>query len=1210
MKAANFSDNEAGRLASLRESEARFRQLAENIQEVFWMTNLRGNQMLYISPGYEKIWNRTCASLYQSPLAWLEAIHPGDRDRVREAAQSEKQIRGEYNIEYRIVRADGSLRWIHDRAFPVRNEQGEVYRIAGIAEDITERKRAEEILRIKDSVLASATAGIAIAGLDERITYANAAWLKMHGYESLAPVLGTTPLDHVENPADARMVIGALRAQGRWTGEVVCRRRDGSTFPAELACDLAMDSTGQPLSLLASFNDITVRKQADIIVQNERERLRQILDGQFGLVGVLSLDGTVVDVNQTPLMLFGTSRDEVVGRLFWEIGWLQPEAIAPVKAAVAAAAQGEITRFDVVAQFPGIGRRDVDAIFHPLKDATGQIINVIGFGVDVTDRKQAEAKLGISEDRLQQAVRCAQIGIFDHDHLADTIYWSPEQRAIHGWSADRPIHMADFIAMLHPDDRQRIEEAVRRAHDPMGDGLFDVEHRLTRPSDGKIRWTNTRSTTFFEGKGAKRRPVRTVGAVVDITESKLTEVRIRQLNRTYVVLSDINQLIVRTREPQAMLEGACRLAVEKGGFRMAWIGMLTNNRQVVKPMAAAGVVEGYLDGVNIDLQDTTRRVGPTAKALLTGEHQVCNDIAHDEIMAPWRAAALQRGYRSSASFPLLINGKAVGTFNLYVAEPGFFDVDELRLLDESAMDIAFALEGFEREREKHSALERLHESEERFRQLAENIAEVFWITDVATNQILYISPAYEKIWGSPRERLYATSQAWLEAVHPEDRERLRQSAQSSQQVGTFDDEYRIIRPDGGLRWIHARGFPVHNEKGEVYRVAGVAVDLTERRKNERIAIRSQRLESIGTLAGGLAHDLNNALAPILMTVEMLRSNYPAEPEMLDTIQASAQRGADMVRQLLTFAKGAEGERVGIQCRHLLLDIEKIIKSTFPKNIKLEVRHHENLPIVLGDATQLHQVLLNLCVNARDAMPDGGTLTLKTDAIEIDGAYAAAVPDAKLGYYVMLQVTDTGTGIAPEILDRIFDPFFTTKSPDKGTGLGLSTTLGIVKGHGGFVNVNSQVGRGSTFTVYLPANNAGSETVVGPEVGAEFSGHGELILFVDDEAPIRRVARAVLQRLNFKAITAADGTEGLVQVAEHRVDVRAILTDLHMPHMDGLNFVRALRRILPEIPVVLASGRMDDPAKEEFKKLGVTIYLDKPFTEARLAEVLKSIFAPK
>ena len=520
-----------------------------------------------------------------------------------------------------------------------------------------------------------------------------------------------------------------------------------------------------------------------------------------------------------------------------------------------------------------------------------------------------------------------------------------------------------------------------------------------------------------------------------------------------------------------------------------------------------------------------------------------------------------------------------------------------------------ALDEAEQQRQHQRDEARLRESEERFRQLAEHINEVFWMTNLAKNEMIYISPAYETIWGRTCASLYASPRNWLDAIHPEDRERIFQAAFTNQPTGTYDEEYRILRPDGKICWIHDRGFPVRNQTGGVYRIAGVATDITERKQAEGQLLRTQRLESIGTLAGGVAHDLNNALAPILMATELLRLEFPdTAAQYLELIHAGAKRGADMVKQLLTFAKGAEGERLLLQPQHLLKEMEKLIRSTFPKNIQLQTSYAKDLRTILGDATQLHQVLLNLCVNARDAMPGGGTLTLKAENMELDTIQTNTVLEAKPGPYVVWRVTDTGTGIPPEILEHIFEPFFSTKGPEKGTGLGLSTLVGIVKGHGGFVQVYSTPGRGSTFAVYLPAAaSAASETASLTKADPTFRGHGETILVVDDEASVCNVLRAVLTKLNFKVLTAADGTAALIQMAENRTELRAVITDLHMPHMDGLSFARVLKGRLPQTGIIVVSGRLDEREANEFKQLGVHALLDKPFTQEKLVAALKLIF---
>jgi PAS domain S-box-containing protein len=509
-------------------------------------------------------------------------------------------------------------------------------------------------------------------------------------------------------------------------------------------------------------------------------------------------------------------------------------------------------------------------------------------------------------------------------------------------------------------------------------------------------------------------------------------------------------------------------------------------------------------------------------------------------------------------------------------------------------------------RERQQAQDALRDSEEKFRQLTESINEVSWITSLDISTVVHVSPSYEKVWGRTCQSLYENPTSFTEAILEEDRPAMITALEKVKHGEKFELDFRVVHADGEIRWIHSRGAPVRNEAGIIYRLAGIAEDVTERLNHERLALRSQRLEAIGTLASGVAHDLNNALAPIMMGVELLQMQYPQQSDILEMFRNSARRATDMVKQLMSFAKGAEGDRVLVQPSRLVREMESMMKGSFPKNIQLAVKCDPKLPAILGDPTQLHQVLLNLCVNARDAMLSGGTLTLEALCVEVDAMYASSLHDAKPGTYMALQVRDTGTGIPLEIIDRIFDPFFSTKGPDKGTGLGLSTVAGIVKGHGGFMQVYSQPGKGSSFTAYLPVDRADSETEHIIKAEIPFRGLGETILFVDDEASIREMGRAVLQRLNFKSLTAIDGADALIQAAQHRNELWAIVTDFHMPNMDGITLVRMIRRMLPDIPIVMTSGRLEDSEAKELKLLGVTRQLDKPFTESQLAGMLRTI----
>jgi PAS domain S-box-containing protein len=385
-------------------------------------------------------------------------------------------------------------------------------------------------------------------------------------------------------------------------------------------------------------------------------------------------------------------------------------------------------------------------------------------------------------------------------------------------------------------------------------------------------------------------------------------------------------------------------------------------------------------------------------------------------------------------------------------------------------------------------------------------------------------------------------------------------------------------------------------------------DVTARKALERHALRAQRMESLGTLAGGIAHDLNNALAPILMSIAVLREDEadPMKQELLDTIGESAQRGADMVRQVLSFARGIEGRRMSVAVDRVIRDVEKIANDTFFKATVVRVRMAPDLPTIVGDPTQLHQVLLNLCVNARDAMPNGGSLTITADTATVDDQFISMEPEARLGRYLVIGVTDTGTGIPANVVDRIFEPFFTTKDLGEGTGLGLSTSLAIVRGHGGFIRVRSEPGRGTTFQVYLPIRENQEEPAHAAAAEPLPRGHHELVLVIDDEAAVRAVTRQTLEAFGYRVITAADGTSGVATYASHLSDVAVVITDMMMPGLDGAQTMLTLRAITPNVRLIAVSGLADDARVAGALGAGAQRVLPKPFTAEMLLRALHEV----
>ena len=428
--------------------------------------------------------------------------------------------------------------------------------------------------------------------------------------------------------------------------------------------------------------------------------------------------------------------------------------------------------------------------------------------------------------------------------------------------------------------------------------------------------------------------------------------------------------------------------------------------------------------------------------------------------------------------------------------------------------------------------------------------------------------------------------------------------------GDWNGQMTQMRHDGSNVIVNSRWtLGCDEETKQPKSILLINSDITETKKLESQFLRAQRLESIGTLASGIAHDLNNILSPILMATGILRGSIRKEDQqMVDIIEGSAERGAGIVKQVLTFARGVEGERSLLQPKHLLTEMVKVMNQTFPKNIDIRTNFAPDLWTVLGDATQLHQVLLNLCVNARDAMsPRGGSLKVSCENIDVTEQIVSVNPGATVGPHICFSVTDTGSGMTPEVMEKIFNPFFTTKEQGKGTGLGLATVIGIVKGHKGFLVLQSEIGTGTTFKIHLPANREAQAAEKPTECLADLKGNGELVLVVDDEAAIREVIVGALEAHNYRCYTAEDGTEALALYFERRAEIQLIVTDLHMGMMDGIMLTKSVKKLSPDAKVIVSSGHIQKENQVILEALGVKCFLEKPYTSEKLLVSVKQAF---
>jgi len=499
--------------------------------------------------------------------------------------------------------------------------------------------------------------------------------------------------------------------------------------------------------------------------------------------------------------------------------------------------------------------------------------------------------------------------------------------------------------------------------------------------------------------------------------------------------------------------------------------------------------------------------------------------------------------------------------------------------------------------------EALKYSEEIFRQMAENISEVFWMTDPGENTFLYVSPAYEQIWQRSRQSLYENPRSFVDAIHPEDRDRVV-AAFANQVRGCYDEEYRILRPDGSTRVIRHRAFPINNRDGAVYRVVGIAADVTEDRRRDAQLCQALKMEAIGHLTGGVTHDFNNLLSVIQSNSELLQDRLGPEEKRLDACQRAALRGSELTQRLLAYSRRQAPVPQAIDLGSLVSEMSELLTRTLGEAVDVKALVAPDLWTARADPGQVENSLLNLAVNARDAMPQGGRLTIECQNAQVDEIHVTENPDAEAGDYVVLAISDNGTGMPADVRARVFEPFFTTKEVGQGSGLGLSMVYGFAKQSGGFIAIHSEENRGTTVKLYLPRAAAAARSEPADERGATPMGRGEVVLVVENDPNVRDMAVRMVEGLGYRAIEASNAATALRLLAQG-TQVDLALRDMVLPGgMCGLEFAAAAHRTQPDLPIVFMSGYSPDVAARNGPMKAEGILLNKPFRRQRLAQALQ------
>jgi len=1065
----------------------------------------------------------------------------------------------EFTLEYPF-HSPNERRWFLMRVSPL----GGAKRGVVVAhENITAHKLAEEALRASKQRLRDLIDGLGVSMMVGLITPDG---ILVEANASALATMGLRPGDALGQPlvdlpwfrysAEAQQQLREAITRGS-RGEpsrydMTIRGTCGQLIEVDFALNLVRDDSGKIVFLVPSGNVITERKQAESAMRESNEKFSQLADNLADAFWIRSPDMSEVQyISPAFEKIWGRTVASLQANPHEWSDFIFAEDRARVVAAfngLSVVAPGLDLEYRIVR--PSGEIRWVQVRGSQIRDSAKQLIRHIGVASDITARKQAETEL-----RWKTAFLEAQV-------------------------------TSSIDGILLVDDQGHKVMQNQQVSD-----LFQIPPEIAQDKNhgAQIRWASnlTKDPSRFAERVAQLNSHRdeisrdeielTIGRTLDRYSAPVVDKDGKYYGRVWT-FRDVTE---RNRAAARLLESQQRLALATESAHLGiWDWDVAANKLVwdAQMCALYGIREqdfsgGYATWQKALHPEDRARCDAAFAAALAGPGGF-----HIEFRVVWPDGEV-RDIEARAEVTRAAEGTPLHVIGIN------WDVTDRRRMETT-----------------------LRQSEEKFRQLLEDSSDVIAVVNGA-GVIHYQSPSTQRILGYQPEEVLG--QVVTNFIHPEDRGKAAQGILRalSGELRSMPVEYRIRHREGTWRIFQSIGRMMGHSTGE-QRVVVNSRDVTDLRKLELQFLRAQRLEAIGTLSSGIAHDLNNILAPIMMIVPMMRETFrsPQDTELLTMIEQGAMRGANIIKQLLTFSRGVEGERGPVQPRHLLKEMVTMMQETFPRDISIDQNLPNELWPISADATQIHQVLMNLCVNARDAMPGGGKIDLSAANVTLDEVEAALHGPAKAGPFVRLTITDTGEGISRSNLNRIFEPFFTTKEVGKGTGLGLSTVIGIVKSHGGFITVHSEPGLGTTFNVHLPAI-AGGTALEAAVVARPHAGKRELILVVDDEAAIRRSVSLALERNNYRVVVAADGREAEILFHANRGHVRLLITDIMMPGLNGVALIQRLRAAEPHLPVIAASGLHDDKRLTELTALGVTSILAKPFcTEEVLTAVHRELAA--
>ncbi|MEK9506296.1 PAS domain S-box protein [Gaopeijia maritima] len=1127
-------------------------------------------------------------------------------------------------------------------------------------ERTAEADRARSDLRL---AFESAAAGIVLADPDGRLEYANPAFCRMVGYElEELRALDYIVLTHPSDREESRRLFGGLMRGERdsFVQEKRYLTREGAEVSAHVSVSALERGAGKPTRVVAFAENTTERSRARERAE-ESERLIRLAGGVARVggwyvdlpTGIAHMSDVVCEIHGLP---HGTTFPVEAG-----LEYYAPDSQSLVRAAFERCVEtGEPWDLDLEIDTARGDRVWVRSMGEAVRNEDEEITRVWGAFQDITHHKMAEAAALESDAAFHILAEAMPHMVWSANAEGAVDYMTSRMVEFSGRSMDEILGWG-WMDLVHPDD---VPGAVADWEAAASEAApYRSEFRFRR-RDGVYCWHVAQAQPVLDDDGAV---LRWYGSAIDVHDRRLMEEEARRLahrlKATFESITDAvltigrdwrityvntqaEQLLGRSRDELLDRDIWDAFPEERGSaFQREYERAFRDDvpvrlEEYYQPIDSWLQVAAYPsdEGLAIFFRDVTQERATQERIRVSEERfrtvaRVTSDVIWDWDLATdevWWSEGLRAAFGyDSATMPSnsesrrrMVHPEDVDRVRAGIREAidGHVETweDQYRLVCVDGRIAQVSDRGFIVRDDEGRGLrmvggvsdetERL-EAIETLRQQAE-------LLDRARDAIMVLelddSIAY---WNAGATRTYgwesseAVGRSVLELLY-DDPELLEAATTQVRDAGEWTGEVQHLHRDGSRLWVECRWSLVRDDEANPRRILAIHTDITEKKKLTAQFLRAQRMESIGTLAGGIAHDLNNVLAPILLSIELLKTGEWDDPEArretLETIEASATRGAEMVQQVLVFARGVEGSRVSVDLHRVVAELGRVVRDTFPKNIGFETSVPDHLWRLAGDPTQVHQVLLNLFVNARDAMAGGGgTLGVSAENLEIDEQYSTAIPNARPGRYVCISVEDTGAGIPGEIIDQIFDPFFTTKEVGGGTGLGLSTVDAIVRSHGGFVNVYSEPHQGTKFRVYLPASTTDHGHGEEPRSAIPL-GQGELILVVDDETAVREITRRTLEAFGFRVVTATDGADAVDIYRGRGEEIHAVLTDIMMPVMDGIATIRALRAMDPDVRIIAASGLGTDQSVARVNDAGVQHFLPKPYTAGSLLSVLHDV----